>query len=127
MDCPWLTLSQHVHKACQIGADLICAQGAEAGGHTGDIPTRYEAFFHISTTTLSLTSLFSILIPACADICKTYKSPFTGQPVQLIAAGGIFDGRSIASTLMLGANAVWVGTRFVTARESLVPDSTKQE
>lgn len=118
---------QHVHKACQIGADLICAQGGEAGGHTGEIPTRYGAFFHISTTTLSLTSLFSILIPACADICKTYKSSFTGQPVQLIAAGGIFDGRSIASTFMLGANAVWVGTRFVTARESLVPDSTKRE
>ena len=86
-----------------------------------------EAFSHISTTTPFTDKSFSILIPACADICKTYKSPFTGQPVQLIAAGGIFDGRSIASTLMLGANAVWVGTRFVTARESLVPDSTKQE
>lgn len=36
-------ITQHVHKACQIGADLICAQGAEAGGHTGEIPTRYEA------------------------------------------------------------------------------------
>lgn len=34
-------IAQHVHKACQIGADLICAQGAEAGGHTGEIPTRY--------------------------------------------------------------------------------------
>ncbi|KAI9924455.1 hypothetical protein AWENTII_003793 [Aspergillus wentii] len=99
---------KHVHKACQIGADLIVAQGAEAGGHTGEIPT-------------------SILIPACADVCKTYKSPFTKQPVQLIAAGGIFDGRSIASALMLGANAVWVGTRFVAARESAVPESAKQE
>jgi hypothetical protein len=33
---------KHVHKACQNGADLICAQGAESGGHTGDTPTRYR-------------------------------------------------------------------------------------
>lgn len=71
--------------------------------------------------------MYSILIPACADICKTYKSPLTGQPVQLIAAGGIFDGRSVASAFMLGANAVWVGTRFVTAKESLASESAKRK
>ncbi|OCK72882.1 oxidoreductase [Lepidopterella palustris CBS 459.81] len=90
---------KHVHKACQAGADLICAQGGEAGGHTGDIP-------------------FSILTPACADICRQYKSPLTSQPVVLVAAGGVNDGRSLAAALMLGASGVWVGTRFVTALES---------
>lgn len=90
---------KHVHKACAVGADIICAQGGEAGGHTGDIA-------------------FSILIPACADICKQYTSPLTGKPVTLVAAGGVNDGRSLAAGLMLGAQAVWIGTRFVTAKES---------
>jgi NAD(P)H-dependent flavin oxidoreductase YrpB (nitropropane dioxygenase family) len=90
---------KHVAKACAVGADIICAQGGEAGGHTGDIA-------------------FSVLIPACADICKKYTSPLTGNPVELVAAGGVNDGRSLAAALMLGASAVWVGTRFVTAKES---------
>jgi NAD(P)H-dependent flavin oxidoreductase YrpB (nitropropane dioxygenase family) len=90
---------KHVHKACAVGADIICAQGGEAGGHTGDIA-------------------FSVLIPACADICKKYTSPMTGKPVALVAAGGVNDGRSLAAALMLGADAVWIGTRFVTAKES---------
>ncbi|KAK5055991.1 hypothetical protein LTR84_012541 [Exophiala bonariae] len=98
---------KHAHKACQAGADLICAQGGEAGGHTGDTAT-------------------SVLIPAVADICKKYTSPLTGKPVQVVAAGGIYDGRGIAAALMLGAGAVWVGTRFVTAKESGAPEVAKQ-
>jgi NAD(P)H-dependent flavin oxidoreductase YrpB (nitropropane dioxygenase family) len=98
---------KHVHKACAVGADIICAQGGEAGGHTGDIA-------------------FSILIPACADICKQYKSPMTGKPVSLVAAGGVNDGRSLAAALMLGAEAVWIGTRFVTANESGASKFAKQ-
>ncbi|KAH8802474.1 2-nitropropane dioxygenase [Xylogone sp. PMI_703] len=98
---------KHAKKACEVGADLICAQGAEAGGHTGEIPT-------------------SILIPACADVCKQYTSSLTKQPVQLVAAGGIYDGRGLAAALMLGASAVWVGTRFVTAKESGASEQAKQ-
>lgn len=98
---------KHVHKACAVGADLICAQGAEGGGHTGEVPT-------------------SVLLPACADICKQYTSPLTGNPVQLVAAGGIADGRGVAAALMFGANAVWMGTRFVTARESGASKAAKQ-
>jgi NAD(P)H-dependent flavin oxidoreductase YrpB (nitropropane dioxygenase family) len=67
----------------------------------------------------------SVLIPACADVCKTYTSPLTGKPVLLVAAGGIFDGRSVAASLMLGASAVWVGTRFVAAKESGAPEFAK--
>ncbi|KAH8647861.1 2-nitropropane dioxygenase [Xylariales sp. PMI_506] len=99
---------KHVHKACQAGADIICAQGGEAGGHTGDIPT-------------------SILTPACADICKQYKSPLTGKPVLLVTGGGVNDGRSLASALMLGASGVWVGTRFIPSKESKYPESAKQQ
>ncbi|KAJ9609506.1 hypothetical protein H2200_005833 [Cladophialophora chaetospira] len=98
---------KHVKKACEAGADIICAQGGEAGGHTGDTAT-------------------SVLIPACADLVKKYTSPLTGKPVQLVAAGGIYDGRGIASALMLGASAVWVGTRFVTAKESGAPEVAKR-
>lgn len=98
---------KHVHKACKAGADIICAQGGEAGGHTGDIA-------------------FSILIPACSDICKQYTSPLTGRPVALVAAGGVNDGRSLAAALMLGAEAVWIGTRFVTARESGASEFAKK-
>ncbi|KAJ5753602.1 uncharacterized protein N7511_007755 [Penicillium nucicola] len=98
---------KHVHKACEAGADLVCAQGGEAGGHTGEIPT-------------------SVLIPACADACQQYQSPLAGGVVQLVAAGGIFDGRGIAAALMMGASAVWVGTRFVAARESAAPKLGKK-
>lgn len=97
---------KHVHKACAVGADLICAQGGEGGGHTGEVPT-------------------SVLIPACADICKRYKSPLTGKAPLLVAAGGIADGRGVAAALMLGADAVWVGTRFVTAKEAGCPQRDK--
>lgn len=62
------------------GVDIICAQGGEGGGHTGDTP-------------------FSILIPACVDLCKNAKSPLTGEPVMVIAAGGIADGRGLAVAL----------------------------
>ncbi|KAI1815329.1 2-nitropropane dioxygenase [Poronia punctata] len=98
---------KHVKKACDLGADIICAQGGEAGGHTGDIP-------------------FSVLVPACADICARYTSPMTGKPVAVVAAGGVNDGRSLAAALMLGAQAVWVGTRFVAARESGASEYAKK-
>ncbi|RHZ57411.1 NAD(P)H-dependent flavin oxidoreductase [Aspergillus thermomutatus] len=98
---------KHVAKACAAGADIICAQGSEAGGHTGEIPT-------------------SVLVPACADLVKKYKSPLTGQPVQLVAAGGICDGRGVAASFMYGASAVWVGTRFVTAKESSALEESKR-
>lgn len=99
---------KHVHYACRAGADIIIAQGGEAGGHTGDIAT-------------------SVLIPACADACKQYTSPITGKPVTLVAAGGINDGRSVAAALMLGASGVWIGTRFIVSVESKAPKGFKEE
>lgn len=63
---------------------MICAQGGEGGGHTGDVGT-------------------SILIPACVDACKGKMSPLLKCPVHVIAAGGIYDGRGLAMALSLGA------------------------
>jgi NAD(P)H-dependent flavin oxidoreductase YrpB (nitropropane dioxygenase family) len=69
----------------------------------------------------------SVLIPAVAKICADAPpSKFTGKPVQLIAAGGIFNGQSLASALMLGASAVWVGTRFVLSEEAGAPKAHQE-
>ncbi|TPX48961.1 nitronate monooxygenase [Synchytrium endobioticum] len=98
---------KHALKAIEAGADIICAQGGEGGGHTGEIAT-------------------SILIPKVADICSKHKSSFTGQPIHVIAAGGIYDGRGLAFALALGAKAVWVGTRFVCATEASAPKAHQE-
>ena len=97
---------KHVTKALDVGCDLICAQAGEGGGHTGDIPA-------------------TLLIPACVDACKGRKSPLTGGPVYVIGAGAVYDGRGLAANLMWGAEAVWVGTRFVAAVEAGAPKAHK--
>lgn len=98
---------KHVQKCLDLGVDIICAQGGEGGGHTGDIPT-------------------TVLIPACVEICNKAKSPLTGGPVQVIAAGGIHNGQLLAASLMMGAGAVWVGTRFILTDEAGAPKAHKE-
>jgi NAD(P)H-dependent flavin oxidoreductase YrpB (nitropropane dioxygenase family) len=98
---------KHAKKCLELGVDIICAQGGEGGGHTGDIPT-------------------TVLIPAVVEMCKGHKSPLTGGPVQVIAAGGIHNGQLLAAALMMGASAVWVGTRFVLTNEAGAPESHKE-
>ncbi|KAF7308972.1 NMO domain-containing protein [Mycena kentingensis (nom. inval.)] len=98
---------KHCAKALEVGVDLICAQAGEGGGHTGDIPA-------------------SILIPACVDAVKGHKSPLNGKPVYVIGAGAIYDGRGLAANLMWGAEAVWVGTRFVASTEAAAPKKHKE-
>ena len=78
-------------KAQEAGVDAVVAEGFEAGGHNG----REE------TTTMCL-------VPAVADACE----------VPVIAAGGLHDGRSILAAMMLGAEAVQLGSRFVATHES---------
>mmetsp|Transcript_58364 Transcript_58364/g.136449 ORF Transcript_58364/g.136449 Transcript_58364/m.136449 type:complete len:357 (+) Transcript_58364:76-1146(+) len=90
---------KHVEKCLEAGCDMICAQGGEGGGHTGDVAT-------------------SILIPKVVDLCRGKLSPLTGKPVAVVAAGGIYDGRGLAMALNFGADAVWVGTRFVASTEA---------
>src|SRR5262245_24948705 len=86
-------------RAVDCGADIIVAQGTEAGGHGG--------------TRATLT-----LVPEVADLIAS-RAPQT----LLCAAGGIVDGRGLAAALMLGADGVVVGTRFWAAQEALVPPS----
>ncbi len=90
---------KHAHKALKAGVDIVCPQGGEGGGHTGDIAT-------------------SILIPAVVDVARQYKSPLTGKTALVVAAGGVSTGRSIAAMLSYGAVGVWVGTRFVASEEA---------
>lgn len=86
----------HVADALDAGADVIVAQGTEAGGHGA------------LRGTLSL-------VPEVAD-CLAARAP----DVLLLAAGGIADGRGLAASLMLGADGVLVGTRLWAADEALV-------
>jgi NAD(P)H-dependent flavin oxidoreductase YrpB (nitropropane dioxygenase family) len=91
---------KHAKKALDAGVDIVCAQGGEGGGHTGDIPN-------------------SILIPSVVDVARTYHPKLlNGLPALVVAAGGIYNGRSLASSLMQGAVGVWVGTRFVATTEA---------
>ena len=98
---------KHVAKCAALGVDIICAQGGEGGGHTGDVAT-------------------TVLIPAVVEECKKYTSPLTGKPVQVLAAGGIHNGQLLAAALMMGAAGVWVGTRFVLSQEAGAPESHKE-
>jgi enoyl-[acyl-carrier protein] reductase II len=82
---------RHALAAVDAGCDLVVAQGTEAGGHTGTVATMP-------------------LVPQIVDA--------VGERVPVVAAGGIFDGRGLAAALALGADGVWVGTRFIATPEA---------
>jgi len=82
---------RHAVAAVEAGCDLVVAQGTEAGGHTGQVATMP-------------------LVPQIVDA--------VGDRVPVVAAGGIFDGRGLAAALSLGADGVWVGTRFIATPEA---------
>jgi nitronate monooxygenase len=84
-------------EAVELGADVIIAQGAEAGGH-GDIRSTLP------------------LVPAVVDAV---------HPVPVVAAGGIADGRGLAAALMLGASGVACGPAFYASSEALTHPAAK--
>jgi enoyl-[acyl-carrier protein] reductase II len=82
---------RHAEAAVASGCDFVVAQGTEGGGHTGTVATM-------------------ALVPQVVDA--------VGAKVPVVAAGGLFDGRGLAASLALGADAVWVGTRFIATPEA---------
>lgn len=90
---------RHAVAAVAAGCDLVIAQGTEAGGHTGTIATM-------------------ALIPQVVDAVD-------GR-VPVVAAGGLFDGRGLAASLTLGADGVWIGTRFIATPEAWGTSGYKQ-
>lgn len=85
-------------RMVRSGADAVIAEGTESGGHVGELTTM-------------------VLVPQVVDAVD----------VPVIAAGGIGDGRGIAAAFILGAEAVQVGTRFLTAFECTVHPNYKQK
>jgi len=77
-------------RAVSAGADVLIAQGSDAGGHTGSVPSL-------------------ALIPCVVDVARS---------VPVLAAGGVADGRGLVAALALGAAGVVIGTRFVAAAEA---------
>lgn len=82
---------RHAVSAVASGVDFVVAQGTEGGGHTGTVAT-------------------IALVPQVVDA--------VGDKVPVVAAGGLFDGRGLAASLALGADGVWLGTRFIATPEA---------
>ncbi len=89
----------HAERNVAVGADIIVAQGTEAGGHTGEIATM-------------------VLVPDVVDAVA---------PVPVLAAGGIARGRQVAAALALGAQGVWTGSVWLTTEEAETHPVVKQK
>lgn len=89
---------KNAKRVAASGADIVVAQGTEAGGHTGRIAT-------------------FALVPQVIDAVA---------PTPVIAAGGIADGRGLAAALAMGAIGVWCGTAFLVSEEANQPELQKQ-
>ncbi|MGA2957321.1 MAG: nitronate monooxygenase [Thermodesulfobacteriota bacterium] len=92
-----VAVARHAVRAAQLGCDLLVVTGHEAAAH-GDVATSL------------------VLIPLVASLVK----------VPLIAAGGFYDGRGLAAALLLGADGISMGTRFIVTQESNVHDNFKK-
>ena len=88
----------HAIRAVEAGCDIVVAQGTEAGGHTGQIATMP-------------------LVPMIVDAVR----------VPVLAAGGIFDGRGLVAALALGAQGIWMGTRFIASTEARAHPKYKEK
>jgi nitronate monooxygenase len=96
-----VTTVAEAREAVAAGADVVVAQGMEAGGHRGA--------FHADRAASSLVGLFALL-PAVVDA--------VGDRVPVVATGGIADARGVAAALILGASAVQIGTGLLRTPEA---------
>jgi NAD(P)H-dependent flavin oxidoreductase YrpB (nitropropane dioxygenase family) len=90
---------EHARRQVAAGADLIVAQGGEAGGHTGEISTM-------------------VLVPEVVDAVA---------PLPVLAAGGIATGRQMAAAMALGAAGVWCGSVWLTTEEAETEPTVKRK
>jgi NAD(P)H-dependent flavin oxidoreductase YrpB (nitropropane dioxygenase family) len=90
---------EHAAKHAAAGADLVVAQGTEAGGHTGLIATM-------------------VLVPQVVDAVG---------PIPVLAAGGIGSGRQLAAGMALGADGAWCGSVWLTTEEAETPPAVKEK
>ncbi|GAA2552044.1 nitronate monooxygenase [Streptomyces levis] len=93
---PTVGARRHAEKVAAWGADAVLVQGAEGGGHTGEVAT-------------------SVLLPQVVDAVR----------IPVVAAGGFFDGRGLVAALAYGAAGVAMGTRFLLTSDSTVPEAVK--
>ncbi|HEV7255918.1 MAG TPA: nitronate monooxygenase [Mesorhizobium sp.] len=91
--------AEEARRVADLGADIVVAQGVEAGGHV---------WSKVGTM---------VLVPAVVDAVT---------PLPVIAAGGIADGRGIAAALALGAAGAWMGTRFLATPEAQAAEDYKR-
>ena len=87
----------HARRAEDAGCDVVVAQGTEAGGHTGKVAAM-------------------ALIPQTVDAVK----------IPVLAAGSIVDGRGFIAALALGAQGIWMGTRFIASTEARAAQQFKE-
>ena len=81
---------EHARRHVEAGGDIVVAQGYEAGGHTGQVSTM-------------------VLVPEVVDAV---------DPIPVLAAGGIGNGRQVTASLALGAQGVWAGSVWLTTEEA---------
>jgi len=94
---PTVGARRHAEKVAEWGVDAVIAQGAEGGGHTGNVPT-------------------SLLLPQVVDAVD----------IPVLGAGGFTDGRGLVAALAWGASGIAMGTRFLLTKESTVPEVVKE-
>jgi len=90
---------EHARRHAAAGVDLIVAQGYEAGGHTGTVSTL-------------------VLVPEVVDAV---------DPIPVLAAGGIGNGRQVTASLALGAQGVWCGSVWLTTEEAETDPVVKEK
>ena len=88
---------EHARRAEAAGCDVVVAQGTEAGGHTGKVAAL-------------------ALVPQTVDAVR----------IPVLAAGAIVDGRGFVAALALGAQGIWMGTRFIASNEARAARQFKQ-